>query len=235
MRERIQIPVPVIVPPAARVLEAQDVPATGPDAARYEAIALQALDRLAYLAAPAGVLVDVSQVEFESVYHGHGRNEPATPVGWVFPRAEHLALFAVTLGGAVSAQVEELTRAREFALASMLDAAASLSVELAAERLTRHLRERLASDAGLGDEIRFLRYSPGYCGWHVSAQGALFARLRPEEIGISLRESFLMEPLKSITGVILGAPRAAHWFRDDFPFCRDCEDHECRARLESLR
>jgi hypothetical protein len=79
-----------------------------------------------------------------------------------------------------------------------------------------------------------LTYSPGYCGWHITGQRALFARLKPEEIGIKLTASCLMRPLKSVSGVILAGEREAHLFDDSYPFCDECADRPCRARIASL-
>ena len=78
---------------------------------------------------------------------------------------------------------------------------------------------------------RSRRYSPGYCGWHITAQRKLFAALQPAAIGVSLNASCLMEPLKSVSGVILAGPPAIHEFEAGFPFCRQCRDRSCGARL----
>lgn len=47
------------------------------------------------------------------------------------------------------------------------------------------------------------RYSPGYCGWHVSEQQKLFS-LFPvaSPCGIQLTDSSLMIPIKSVSGII---------------------------------
>jgi hypothetical protein len=78
-----------------------------------------------------------------------------------------------------------------------------------------------------------LRYSPGYCGWHISGQRKLFDFLKPETIGISLRESHLMEPLKSVSGVVIVGPAGIHAFQDEYPFCERCKTHGCRERIGS--
>jgi hypothetical protein len=97
------------------------------------------------------------------------------------------------------------------------------------------LAERLAARfAGDDDGSRALAYSPGYCGWHVSGQGRLFARLRPEEIGVTLNASFLMQPLKSISGVLVRGPGRIHRFAPDYPFCADCAGQPCRARIAAV-
>jgi hypothetical protein len=79
-----------------------------------------------------------------------------------------------------------------------------------------------------------MRYSPGYCGWHISGQKMLFQFLRPEEIGISLLESFLMKPLKSVTGVLIAGKKTVHVFKPEFPFCSECKDHSCQQRIKAL-
>jgi hypothetical protein len=79
-----------------------------------------------------------------------------------------------------------------------------------------------------------LRYSPGYCGWHISGQKRLFERLNPAEIGITLNSSFLMQPLKSISGVIVSAERKYHLIKSDYPFCAVCPHRSCRERINLL-
>ena len=47
------------------------------------------------------------------------------------------------------------------------------------------------------------RFSPGYCGWHVSQQQMLFPLFGEERpCGVSLTDSSLMVPIKSVSGVI---------------------------------
>jgi hypothetical protein len=114
----------------------------------------------------------------------------------------------------------------------MLDSAASA----AADRLTTLLGSHVAAttDDARDDEGRTLAYSPGYCGWHVSGQRALFAFLGPEEIGVTIRGSGLMEPLKSVSGVLVTGPRKIHRFAPGFPFCADCREKPCRERIAAL-
>jgi cobalamin-dependent methionine synthase I len=85
----------------------------------------------------------------------------------------------------------------------MLDAVASTAAEMAADAVERNYLKRLRVENQEANSTAVLRYSPGYCGWHVSGQKKLFEFLQPAEIGITLLESFLMTPLKSISGVLL--------------------------------
>jgi hypothetical protein len=63
----------------------------------------------------------------------------------------------------------------------------------------------------------------------------LFERLRPAEIGVGLTASCLMDPLKSVSGVLVAGPAAVHRFRPTFTFCDACATHACRARMASVR
>lgn len=263
MREVVEITAREIVPAPLHVLRnLGDTCRAGPNE-RMESMTQDALNLLARHSAPVGLLAEISAGEFEAVYGGEGKNEPETPLQEIFPRADHLALFVVTLGEAVSAKIAKLFETRDFALASILDAAASEGAEKAGDVVERRLLELIETHArattsmktstepptreasaealtGTSTELptgastKLLRYSPGYCGWHISGQKALFAALRPEEIGISLRESFLMEPLKSISGVIVGGPGRIHEFEPSYPFCAECKSRSCRERIKHV-
>ena len=43
-----------------------------------------------------------------------------------------------------------------------------------------------------------------------------------------------MQPLKSVSGVLVAADREAHDFDIDFDFCADCADQACRQRIQSI-
>ena len=178
--------------------------------------------------------MQVDAKQFEVIYHGEGRNEPATPLEGIFPEAVKLALFAVTIGHEVSARINELFETRDFALASVLDAVASEATEIAADLVQREFHDLLREQGKLGPSTKLLRYSPGYCGWHISGQRALFDTLKPGEIGLTLRESFLMEPLKSISGLIIGGSSQIHDFEDGYPFCIECKTRGCRERIRRI-
>ena len=111
----------------------------------------------------------------------------------------------------------------------MLDAVASIATDNAG-RVAEEWAERQAAGQKDSALSRAFLYSPGYCGWHISGQAKLFFRLRPEKIGISLNASFLMNPLKSISGVLVAGPAAIHQFSEVYPFCTYCKSPICRER-----
>lgn len=185
-------------------------------------------------ATPVGILDAILMQDFAALYEAESNNEPQTPLGQIFGHAENLALFAVTVGEKVSREIERLFEETEFALASVLDSVASAGTEAAADVVESRFAEVLLDDCKLDDSKGTLRFSPGYCGWHISGQRKLFEHLRPGEIGITLRESFLMEPLKSISGVIVSGKKTIFNFDDSYPFCAECETRSCRDRIKQV-
>ena len=70
------------------------------------------------------------------------------------------------------------------------------------------------------------RFSPGYCGWDVAEQHKLFDLIPENYCGITLTDSALMSPVKSVSGLI-GIGREAR-FR---PYsCSRCDADNCLYR-----
>ena len=181
-------------------------------------------------ARPRGLYHSITVDDFDEVYRGAGDNNEDTPLEKVVDDAESLALFAVTLGEEISGRISDLFDAGELAEGYILDQVASF----AADELAAIAGRRFQTDSPHEGSV-VLPYSPGYCGWHVSGQRALFARLRPDEIGIALNDSCLMHPIKSVSGVLVIAPVEAHEFSPAFPCCATCTTLACQERIASLR
>ncbi len=76
------------------------------------------------------------------------------------------------------------------------------------------------------------RFSPGYCGWHVSEQQRLFPLFGVERpCGVRLTESSLMVPIKSVSGVIGLGPRV----RKLEYSCGLCDYKDCYKRKRPAR
>lgn len=232
MTEAVSIPLDAVSPSVAAVLARQGMPPGATVRDKVAALAERSLGILAAEAQPRCVLSRISLDEFGQVFRGEGRNDDAAPLQAIYPRAHRLAVFALTLGQPLSETIEDAFRRNEFALGAMLDSVASLAVENAVgllERRSEEVRDR--NDAGGGVT---LSYSPGYCGWHLTAQKALFRHLNPQQIGITLNDSCLMTPMKSATGVLVHGARDIHDFDIGFSFCRACKGHSCLERRAGL-
>ena len=234
MRKLIDIPPESVVPPEDAVLQAMGVPGDQDQGARVERLIEEALEEFRSEARPKGIVAEVDQDEFSAIYEGAGDNDSPSPLLEIFPRAEVVTLFAVTLGASLSDRVSALFDDGKLALGATLDAAASEGTERAGIHLDGVVLDDARTNGRADAASRILRYSPGYCGWNLTGQRALFAALRPEEIGIRLTDSCLMEPLKSISGVMVVGPAEIHEFTDDYSFCSVCRTHDCRRRIREL-
>ncbi len=224
-----------LLPEPESLLRAQGVDPSHQAARSIQGLAEEALDLYARTAKPCGQIQTVSKEAFAEIYSGEGQNAAESPLAEIFPRADSLALFTVTVGAEIVANISALFEAADFPLAAMLDAAASEGAELTAGRIQIETERQWRKAGAISESVPALRYSPGYCGWHVSGQKKLFAALGPEPAGIMLRDSHLMEPLKSVSGVIVAGPPGIHDFDDAYFFCVDCESRDCRTRILSLK
>jgi len=217
------------VPTIAAILKAQGIPDNVQPDQRIIDLAQHALTIYKNLAKPKGITKEISTEQFETLYLGNGKNETETPLENSYKLSNKLALFAVSIGENVCNEISRLFGQKDFALASMLDSTASEGVEKAAIFIEQTLADSLSIKNSSSFEVA-TRFSPGYCGWHISGQRKLFDYLNPEKIGIELKESYLMEPIKSISGVLVAGKKEIFDFSDDYIFCADCTDHSCRNR-----
>jgi len=223
-----------ITPDGEAVLRSQGVAKGAKVGEGIHRLLAEAFDRFAASARPQGLIAELPTSEFETIFAGEGDNAANAPLEEIFPQATRLALFALTMGNKVSDMISRLFADSDFALGVMLDSMASLAADRALEVLEITFADALMNTSHLTRDACVLSYSPGYCGWHISGQKKLFDYLRPEKIGISLNESFLMSPLKSVTGVLVAGKKDIHIFDPHFPFCRLCKTYSCRPRMKKI-
>jgi hypothetical protein len=234
VRKILEIAVNEVKPGEDAVLQTQGIPPGAELTEEVKALLQRATDLFLEFSLPRAVIADVSIPEFEAVYQGKGLNETDTPLDVVFRKADSLALFAVTVGEKVTEKIDTLFKVNDFALGSMLDSVASAGTDKAAERVESRYFDLLSEEGEISRSKGVLRFSPGYCGWHMSGQKQLFEFLHPEDIGITLLESCLMKPLKSISGVLVAGDREIFLFDDSYPFCSVCKSRSCQERIKAL-
>jgi hypothetical protein len=232
MRQVVDVTARDCMPDLEAVLHKEANGVAPPD--RLRRLFSHALEHFERLAAPAAMIAETTTEGFAAIYRGEGLNAPSTPLAEIYPRAQKLAVFAATVGDDLSEEIGLLFKRDEPALGYALDVLASEATNTLAEVTTQRFRSLLLARGAVAEDVRVLPYSPGYCGWHVSGQRRLFEALQPAAIGIRLGSSFLMRPLKSVSGVIVAGPPAVHRFRPTYPFCDDCTTHECRGRMASV-
>jgi hypothetical protein len=133
-----------------------------------------------------------------------------------------VAVFTVTAGAELERWSKERTDDEDILTGYILDVIGSEVAECAVQWLEEKLDAFLRPQA-LGSTTR---YSPGYCGWNVSEQKKLFSLLPENFCGISLTESSLMLPIKSVSGIIGVGPSA----KKEGYLCSACEDEDCLYR-----
>jgi len=133
-----------------------------------------------------------------------------------------LAFFAVTLGPAFDSWIRQYFNDGDPFSGYVADLIGSIR----ADQVADWLETEIASQAA-GQHLKCTnRFSPGYCGWHVSEQHQLFDLFPERFLGISLTSSALMIPLKSISGVIGIGDKM-----QKLPYtCAFCEQEECFMR-----
>lgn len=112
--------------------------------------------------------------------------------------ASHLAAFVCTAGKIFSELSDEYFERGDFPEAFIVDSIGSVTVENAMDRIQILLEKEMYA---IGMKISN-RYSPGYCEWHVSGQQVLFSLIGDNNTGVRLTESSLMQPIKSVSGII---------------------------------
>ena len=234
MRRLVRFTCDDVRPGRAEVLRRMQMPEDTPVSARLEALEGAAATAFEKLARPVGVFEAVSAEEFLRLYADARGSAGDTPLHHVVPRAGALALFAATLGAGVDAEIRQRFRAGDAPSGWALDAFASAAAERVADRLGECYRLALG-DTGPAPGLRVLPYSPGHCGWDVSGQAALFRALVPIEIGITLSARCLMQPIKSVSGVLVAGSPDTHTFRPTFDFCEPCLTKDCCRRMASVR
>ena len=142
-------------------------------------------------------------------------------------KASSAALFVCTIGAGLENWSSELMRDGDYVKGFVADMIASETVELAMDQIQNELEKEQQTQ---GRRITN-RYSPGYCGWHVSEQHKLFSLLPPGFCGISLKPSSLMMPIKSVSGII-GIGAEVH--KVDYT-CRFCDMKDCVYRRRKVK
>ena len=140
-----------------------------------------------------GKIVDKDFLEINQVSLKIGR-----VIAKYFDSATYFAIFVATVGIEYDNYLHQLRTEGDIVNEFLADAVGS---EIA-EATVRYITERIGEHAiGMGFSVTH-PYSPGYCSWHVREQQALFSLLPVEPCGISLNDSSLMVPVKSVSGMI---------------------------------
>lgn len=111
---------------------------------------------------------------------------------------DYATLLACTIGPELEAEVERLQQIGELTEAFALEMTGGWMADYMAERVDE-IVEREIKKVGYG---RAMRFSPGYGDWGLENQPVVLALADAKKIGITLTESNIMIPRKSVSAVI---------------------------------
>jgi len=159
-----------------------------------------------------------------SIIEAGGETLHIPEIGRLWGSLEMVGAGICTVGAAIEERVRELWDQRELPLAVMLDSVGSAAVESLAE-YANDLLCQAAIPAGIKVTNRI---SPGYAGWDTAEQAALFHLCPGDAIGVTLNDSCVMTPGKSLSFLVGVGPEARvdHYFTQ----CRRCWMADCAYR-----
>lgn len=123
---------------------------------------------------------------------------PGRQVCGYIKESTQAALFLCTAGEDFTRMTNALNEQGDIMEAYILDAIGSLTVENAMNKIQENLRLSFVTH-----HLKISnRYSPGYCNWPLTDQKTLFGMIGENPTGITLSDSCLMTPRKSVSGII---------------------------------
>ena len=143
--------------------------------------------------------------------------------------SRQISAFIATAGPDVEQLATRLLQEGDPLAAMIVSGVGSERAEAAEQVVIEKLRSR-AAKVGFAPT---LPYSPGYCGMELTEQTKLFALLEGRRVGVSLSSSCLMNPIKSVSGLIgLGPADQVQQYGSP---CDRCDIAKCDMRRDSLK
>lgn len=112
--------------------------------------------------------------------------------------ADKYALFVCTIGSGFDEYINKIKEEDDILRMFVADAVGSVLAECTVDLLI----SKLKSSANAQGWNISNNYSPGYCSWSLTDQRKLFSFFPEGITGISLNDSCLMHPVKSVSGII---------------------------------
>ena len=170
-----------------------DIPTEIEDMVKVEMKSLTNLDDIqgGYRIVPAEMLSESKVIQIENKKFNIGKT--------VFPllkKASSIAIFICTAGEVISSKSKELMSKGDLLEGYIVDVIGSVMVEKAMDLIQAKLTD---NQQAVGLNVTN-RYSPGYCEWNVGEQQHLFALMPDKYCGVTLNNSSLMSPVKSVSG-----------------------------------
>jgi hypothetical protein len=133
-------------------------------------------------------------------------------------------VYAATLGPELDQESSRLAAGGDVLSSVLLDTAGTLILAKASISFISKVFDAQAAPHGCAVTPPF---GPGQCRWDLAEQRVLFDLISPSRIGITLTDTYLMIPKKSVSG-ILGIGRPGEIFTT--APCKICDRKDCPGR-----
>ncbi|MFA6812773.1 MAG: vitamin B12 dependent-methionine synthase activation domain-containing protein [Bacteroidaceae bacterium] len=160
----------------------------------------------------------------DSLIVGDIHFETGELIARIMRHSEQIAVFVATAGLEYQSLAEQIYSEGDSLRSFVLDAIGNTIIEAHFDYLESELEKNLSTTK------HTTRLSPGYCDWNVMEQKKLFSLLPPHICGITLNDSSLMYPIKSISGFI-GV--GYHVITKHYG-CSICKKKDCILREQAL-
>jgi hypothetical protein len=132
------------------------------------------------------------------ILHSSGRLRCGSKIARQILGSDSFALFVSTAGNSFDTWIKSKASEGDVLAEYLCSSIGSVI----ADKVADVIQEKINSYAMKAGKGITNRYSPGYCSWNVREQRGIFDLLPADRIGVTLTPSFLMKPIKSVSGII---------------------------------
>jgi len=170
--------------------------------------------------------IEIGSIQEDSVRLKGGITLASQKLSKTLSRCQEIVCFVGTIGAKLEDEINRLTQQNRVSQAYILDAMGSVAVENMVNDFQRHMVQALKPT----QKGTTLRFSPGYCDWPLTEQKKLFRLFESHDLNVTLADSCLMQPRKSISGLFGVISLQAHTSAAPFNPCSDCGRKGCSMR-----
>jgi hypothetical protein len=187
-----------------------------------EALLLEASEHSS--AAACYVIFEIEDIKIPEgqIYYPGGNLTCGSKIAGQMLGSDSFVLFVATAGNSFDDWIKSKAAENDVFSEYLCSSIGSVIADKAADVI----QEEIGHYAEISGKGITNRYSPGYCSWLVMEQKGIFDLLPADKIGVTLTQSFLMKPLKSISGIIgIG--------KDNVPgpyMCEMCDLSDCMVK-----
>ena len=143
---------------------------------------------------------EISEIKIPQglILHSSGSLRCGSKIARQILGSDSFALFVSTAGNSFDAWIKSKASEGDVLAEYLCSSIGSVIADKVADVIQEEINS-FALNAGKGITNR---YSPGYCSWNIREQRGIFDLLPADQIGVTLTTSFLMKPIKSVSGII---------------------------------